>query len=103
MTFEELERRLTRGLGGPLPGPAGQLPMSPRPRFGWKAGLPAYLAASYIGVSRLQENRHYLSDVIFGAAVGIVSGRSLDMRDRTIGIEPFVSSRGAGMNLVIRR
>jgi 8-oxo-dGTP pyrophosphatase MutT (NUDIX family) len=38
MTFDELVPRLTRRLGRPLPGPAGQLPMSPRPRFGWKAG-----------------------------------------------------------------
>ena len=42
--------------------------------FGWKIGAPAYVVATFIGGSRLQENRHYLSDVLFGAAIGIVSG-----------------------------
>ena len=45
--------------------------------FGWKAGIPAYGLAAFVAGSRLQENRHYMSDVIFGAAVGIVSGRAV--------------------------
>jgi len=45
--------------------------------FGWKAGLPAYGLASYVAASRLQENRHYASDVIFGAAIGIIAGRTV--------------------------
>jgi hypothetical protein len=32
------------------------------------------LAASYVGASRLVENRHFLSDVVFGAAVGEAVG-----------------------------
>lgn len=43
-------------------------------QFGWKVGVPAYVMASYVAVSRIQAQRHYLSDVIFGAAVGMVSG-----------------------------
>jgi len=38
--------------------------------FGWKWGLPAAAAATYVGLSRLQENKHYLSDVIAGAVLG---------------------------------
>lgn len=45
--------------------------------FGWKVGLPAYGFASYVAASRLQENRHFASDVIFGAAVGILAGRTV--------------------------
>jgi hypothetical protein len=45
--------------------------------FGWKAGLPIYGAAAYAATSRLSENKHYASDVIFGAAVGIVAGRAV--------------------------
>lgn len=52
--------------------------------FGWKVGIPAYAAAAYVATSRLQENRHYASDVIFGAAVGIVAGRT-DTSTITIG------------------
>ncbi len=46
-------------------------------RLGWRLGAPAYAMATYIAASRLQENKHYLSDVVFGAAVGIVSARGV--------------------------
>ncbi len=38
-SFEELERTLRLRLAGDLPGLSGQLPMAPRPRFGWKPGV----------------------------------------------------------------
>ena len=47
--------------------------------FGWKVGLPAYAAATYVAASRVQGKRHYLSDVAFGAALGIVAGRTVTM------------------------
>lgn len=45
--------------------------------FGWKAAAPAYALATYVGASRLSENKHFASDVIFGAAVGLASGYSV--------------------------
>ena len=33
--------------------------------------------ATYVAGSRLTENKHFLSDIIFGAGIGIVSGRSV--------------------------
>jgi hypothetical protein len=45
--------------------------------FGLKAGIPAYTVASYVAASRLHHKRHYLSDVSFGAAIGIVAGRTM--------------------------
>lgn len=42
--------------------------------LGYRASWPALLAASYVGASRLVENRHFLSDVVFGAAVGEAVG-----------------------------
>jgi len=47
--------------------------------FGWKVGLPAYGAATYVAAQRVQGKRHYLSDVAFGAALGIVAGRTVTM------------------------
>src|SRR5205823_4074799 len=38
--------------------------------LGWKFAGPAYVFASYVAVSRLPANRHWLSDAVFGAAVG---------------------------------
>ena len=39
-------------------------------RFAW----PTLLGATYVAASRLHDNRHYLSDVVFGAALGTASG-----------------------------
>jgi PAP2 superfamily protein len=50
--------------------------------LGWKAAVPTYTVASYVALSRLHEDVHWLSDVIFGAAVGIVSGRAVVHHDR---------------------
>jgi hypothetical protein len=44
---------------------------------GWKFGVPAYAGAAYVALSRMAERRHYASDVIFGAAIGIVAGRTV--------------------------
>jgi membrane-associated phospholipid phosphatase len=67
--------------------------------FGWKVGIPAYAVATFVGSSRLQENRHYLSDVLFGAAVGIVSGRAATIgRGRsTFAIAPLATRGGIGV------
>ena len=42
--------------------------------FGYRASWPALLAATYVGASRLVENRHWVSDVVFGAALGEAVG-----------------------------
>lgn len=44
--------------------------------YGYKAGIPAYLAATFIGVSRVNENIHWASDVVAGAVLGIYWGRA---------------------------
>jgi membrane-associated phospholipid phosphatase len=42
--------------------------------FGYRGSWPMFLIAGYVSVSRLTDNRHYLSDVLFGSALGIASG-----------------------------
>jgi hypothetical protein len=42
--------------------------------FGYRGALPTYLIATYVATSRLHDNRHFVSDVMFGAALGIASG-----------------------------
>src|SRR5262245_41634109 len=39
-------------------------------RFAWRT----VAAATYVATSRLVDNRHFLSDVVFGSAVGIATG-----------------------------
>jgi membrane-associated phospholipid phosphatase len=43
----------------------------------WKLVVPAYAFSSYVAMSRLPANRHWLSDVVFGSTVGIISGRTV--------------------------
>jgi membrane-associated phospholipid phosphatase len=70
-------------------------------QFGWKAGLPAYALASYVAAQRVEVNRHYLSDVIFGAAVGIVSARASSITTRhSFAMVPSIAPGVAGIAFV---
>lgn len=42
--------------------------------FGYRASWPMFAIAGYVSASRLADNRHFLSDVLFGSALGIASG-----------------------------
>ena len=43
-------------------------------RYGWRYGIPASLAAAFVGYSRVEADEHWTKDVLAGAAIGIVSG-----------------------------
>jgi hypothetical protein len=45
--------------------------------LGWRKSLLAYGIASYVALSRLHDDQHWLSDVVFGAAVGTIAGRTV--------------------------
>jgi hypothetical protein len=70
--------------------------------FGWKAGVPAYALAAWVGASRMHADRHYLSDVIMGATIGIVSGRAVTVgtNDTRFAVSPVAVPGGAGINVV---
>ena len=72
--------------------------------FGWKAGIPAYAVAAYVGASRIQDNKHYLSDVAFGATLGIVAGRTVTLgtRNMKFAVTPVSGPRG-GMGIGLTR
>jgi membrane-associated phospholipid phosphatase len=46
-------------------------------RFGWKVGVPAYALGALVAASRMGSSKHYLSDVILGAAIGVGAGRAV--------------------------
>ncbi len=50
--------------------------------LGWRHAAVAYAVASYVAASRLHDNVHYLSDVVFGAAVGTIAGRTVTEHGR---------------------
>jgi hypothetical protein len=65
--------------------------------LGWKAAVPTYTIASYVAISRLHDQRHFASDVAFGAAEGIIVGRSVTWHGRNFYASPMLLPRGAGI------
>lgn len=49
--------------------------------YGPRIGIPAYVAAGVIGVSRVRKNAHWLSDVVAGATLGHVVGATVVRRN----------------------
>lgn len=42
--------------------------------LGWKASVPAAVLATATGMGRIEDHKHYLSDVLAGAALGLACG-----------------------------
>jgi membrane-associated phospholipid phosphatase len=70
--------------------------------LGWKHSAVAYAVATYVAASRLHDNVHYLSDVAFGAAVGVIGGRTVTQHGRQVWTFVPVSVPG-GMAIVAMR
>src|SRR5260370_12066594 len=45
--------------------------------LGWRGAVPAYIFSSYVASSRLHENRHFFSDVLFRPPVPTIPGPPL--------------------------
>jgi membrane-associated phospholipid phosphatase len=60
--------------------------------FGWKVGVPAYGFATYVAMARMSANKHHMSDVIMGAAMGLASARAVTVDVRgaqfSVGVVP---------------
>jgi membrane-associated phospholipid phosphatase len=74
--------------------------------YGWKAGVPSYLAASAIGLSRVTNDRHHLSDVVAGATLGFITGRTVVRtngapkgRQRVFNLHPMTDAQGTGVGM----
>ncbi|MCB1182854.1 phosphatase PAP2 family protein [bacterium] len=87
----------TRPSGGPYSFPSGHTTSAFSTvapvwhHAGWGPGLGATVAATLAGIGRMEENRHYLSDVIAGAVLGLVTGwavidhrRELELLDHVV-------------------
>jgi membrane-associated phospholipid phosphatase len=76
--------------------------------YGWKVGVPAYVLASGVGLSRIESNRHHLSDVLAGATLGIIVGRTVTRLDgepparkRVVTVGPATDPHGQGVGLAV--
>lgn len=76
---------------------------------GWQWGVPALGLASFVGVSRINDNRHYLHDVLSGMTIGLMYGfgiAKIDQQKRLSGeksagftIVPLFDSQTKGIAL----
>ena len=72
--------------------------------LGYRLSWPALVGATYVATSRLVDNRHFMSDVVFGAAVGTASGWTVvgtRGRKRPLVLQP-VPVKGGMMIAVMR-
>jgi membrane-associated phospholipid phosphatase len=65
--------------------------------LGWKWAVPTYSIASYVAMSRLADDRHWASDVVGGAAEGIIIGRSVTWHGRNFYASPMLLPKGGGI------
>jgi membrane-associated phospholipid phosphatase len=65
--------------------------------LGYKAGIPTYLVATYVAMSRLHDNVHTASDVVFGATIGTIAGRTVTWHGRNFYASPMLLPKGGGI------
>lgn len=68
-------------------------------RYGWQYGLPAYIGAGLVGLSRVQNNHHYWRDVIAGAALATaIQYWVTNPYESNLVITPSISEADIGIN-----
>lgn len=68
---------------------------------GWAWGIPALGLASFTGFSRINDNRHYLHDVLGGMAIGLVTVWVLVILIRIKEVVPFQCYRSIKMECTV--
>jgi len=71
--------------------------------LGWKRSALAYVIAAYVATSRLHDNVHYASDVIFGTAMGTIAGRTVTRHGRHDWTFSPANAPGGGAAIVAAR
>ena len=71
-------------------------------RYGWRYGLPAYIAATYVGFSRVHDERHDEQDIIVGALLGYAAGRLFTSKYRGLDVLPLVGEDVVGISIRLR-
>jgi membrane-associated phospholipid phosphatase len=71
-------------------------------RYGWKYGIPAYAVAAFVGAARVEADKHYVHDVVVGAAIGEAAGWLLTTRkDAKVQWVPWGDAHGAGATVAV--
>jgi membrane-associated phospholipid phosphatase len=51
-----------------------------RKEYGWRWAAPAYVAAGFVGWSRVEAKKHYVHDVLAGAVLGVLANHDFWLR-----------------------
>ena len=71
-------------------------------RYGPKWGAPASLFATYTGLSRVVGDKHFMDDVLSGAAIGLISNWMwTDPIDERVLMALYPTKGGAGVNFTV--
>ena len=70
-------------------------------RYGFKSSIPAYIAAGYVGWSRVEgeSDKHDIWDVVAGAAIGAGSCFLFTTRYENVQVVPVADGRNIGINV----
>jgi membrane-associated phospholipid phosphatase len=69
--------------------------------FGWKVAAPAYALGSFVAWARVRDGEHWLTDVVAGAAIGTIVGRTVARgHGNTWRVVPVVSGSTRGIFVV---
>jgi len=71
-------------------------------RYGWKYGFPAYAVATFVGAARVKADKHFVHDVIAGAALGEAAGWLITTRkDAKVQWLPWGNAHGGGATVAV--
>lgn len=71
-------------------------------QYGFKNAIPAYIAASFVGYSRIQSKCHDLEDVIAGALIGMGITFYFHQSNNDFTISPFSDGATSGVSFSMR-
>ena len=72
-------------------------------RHGREVGLPAHAVAAFVGVARVKADKHFVYDVIAGAAIGEAAGWLLTSRkDSKVQWLPWGDAHSGGVTVALR-
>lgn len=72
-------------------------------RQGRDVGIAAHVAAAFVGLSRVEADKHHVHDVLTGAAIGELAGLLLTHKPReNMVIMPWGDTNGGGIHFAMR-
>ena len=72
-------------------------------RYGIMYGIPSYLAAAFVGYSRVHAKKHYWEDVIAGASLAIINNYIFSKKkyNKNSSVNTYINPSDFKINLVI--